>query len=284
MKHKAWQGGWREALAAAHVRATPHVLVSIVATRGSTPRASGAKMVVTADDTYDTIGGGKFEFTAIKYARTLLEQRRRVEPEQHNYTLGADMSQCCGGQLTLMYEVLLPLATRALTIFGAGHVTQALLPLLVPMGWDITCCDSRDEFVDRIRDSHPSVQVQQLREGYAQAEVCATPLVLVMTHDHALDLEICEASLARSTLQYCGLIASASKATRFRRQLHKRGFSDSELGRLVAPVGIDGITAKDPHSVAISIAAQLLQQQAVELKVAQGRVQPPSVHASAEQH
>ena len=41
------------------------VLVTIAATRGSTPREAGARMLVTATKVCGTIGGGRLEFEEI---------------------------------------------------------------------------------------------------------------------------------------------------------------------------------------------------------------------------
>jgi len=78
------------------------VLVTIVETRGSTPRAVGASMLVFAQHTHGTIGGGELEFQATATARELLREGESSS-EQH-YVLGARLGQCCGGQANLWFE------------------------------------------------------------------------------------------------------------------------------------------------------------------------------------
>jgi xanthine dehydrogenase accessory factor len=81
-----------------------------------------------------------------------------------------------------------------------------------------------------------------------------------MTHDHALDFELCRSVLARTDPCWLGLIGSASKAARFRSRLLRAGLDRDTVSRLVCPIGVAGIASKLPAAIAIAIAAQLLQQ------------------------
>jgi xanthine dehydrogenase accessory factor len=149
-----------------------------------------------------------------------------------------------------------------LWIFGAGHVGQALVRLLAELAvFEITWVDSR-----------ASLMPVSLPEGVA-AEICAAPAKLVagapmgarfvvMTHDHALDYEICRAVLGRTDACWLGLIGSASKSTRFRSRLVREGLHRETVSRLNCPIGVPGISSKLPGAIAIAVAAQLLQQAA----------------------
>ena len=100
------------------------VLVTVAAVRGSTPREAGAKMVVAADRTWCTVGGGNLEAVAVARARAMLDgagsQPQLVAvalsdkaPYQHGV-------QCCGGEVTLLLEPLPVLP--AVAVFGIGYV------------------------------------------------------------------------------------------------------------------------------------------------------------------
>ncbi|WP_018606869.1 xanthine dehydrogenase accessory protein XdhC [Uliginosibacterium gangwonense] len=82
------------------------VLVSVVETRGSTPREAGTYMLISATFTEDTIGGGHLEWEAIAQARAMLLQASPPPPCLHRYSLGASLGQCCGGVVWLLYEVI----------------------------------------------------------------------------------------------------------------------------------------------------------------------------------
>jgi xanthine dehydrogenase accessory factor len=93
---------WIRALAAQVASGRSAVLVSIVAVKGSVPRAAGTRMVVTGDDIYGTIGGGHLEHKAIGIARGLLAAG--AAPALHRFPLGASLGQCCGGVALLLFE------------------------------------------------------------------------------------------------------------------------------------------------------------------------------------
>jgi xanthine dehydrogenase accessory factor len=85
-----------------------------------------------------------------------------------------------------------------------------------------------------------------------------------MTHSHELDEDLCHAILERGDAAWLGLIGSASKRRRFVHRLGQRGLNEPQLQRLVCPVGMAGISGKRPATIALAIAAQLLQEQVPE--------------------
>jgi xanthine dehydrogenase accessory factor len=83
---------------------------------------------------------------------------------------------------------------------------------------------------------------------------------VVLTHDHALDYDLCRGILLRGDAFWLGLIGSASKAARFRSRLLREGMDPERLASLTCPIGVPGIASKLPAAIAVAIAAQLLQQ------------------------
>ncbi|MFT3804662.1 MAG: xanthine dehydrogenase accessory protein XdhC [Burkholderiaceae bacterium] len=81
---------------------------------------------------------------------------------------------------------------------------------------------------------------------------------LVMTHDHDLDLRICEQVLDRDRFGFLGLIGSRTKRARFESRLLARGIPAARIARLQCPIGMPGIIGKEPEVIALSVAAQLL--------------------------
>jgi xanthine dehydrogenase accessory factor len=84
-------------------------------------------------------------------------------------------------------------------------------------------------------------------------------MFLVMTHSHALDLELTAAILARGDFAYFGLIGSTSKRAQFEHKLAARGVSRAALSRMTCPIGAAGIRSKAPGAIAVAVAAELLQ-------------------------
>ena len=98
-------------------------------------------------------------------------------------------------------------------------------------------------------------------------------LVLIMTHNHALDLEIVARAIKRD-FSYLGLIGSDRKWARFQKRLSQRGFTDAEIAKVRCPIGVSK-HSKEPAAIAISVAAQLLEVLASESEV-KGPVRGPS--------
>ena len=123
--------------------------------------------------------------------------------------------------------------------------------------------DSRDEFFPpdlpaNVRCEH-SDPVQA-----AVASLATASQVLIMSFSHAEDLDVVAACLLRQRAQhdlpYVGLIGSKTKWATFRHRLEARGFSEAELAQVTCPIGVPGITGKEPEVLAVAVTAQLLLQ------------------------
>ena len=266
---------WLEALDLFQGEGRAHVLVTLVTVKGSAPRAAGTKMVVTGDKLVGSVGGGGFEHQLVEAARDWLsrvagEPRAGIEKVQlQEINLAKDAAQCCGGVVTVLLEYM-PASLPQIVIFGAGHVAQALVSILAELPLRLDVIDSRADMLARVDDvvaksaartatiSSRLTETPELLVAGPDSGYDANTLYLVITHSHDLDFAICEAVLSSEGSPWCGLIASQSKSAGFRSRLSKKGFTDLELERLVAPVGIQQMQSKEPMAVAVSIAAQLL--------------------------
>jgi xanthine dehydrogenase accessory factor len=240
---------WLDALAAAEREGRPAVLVTLLAVRGSAPREAGAKMVVSEDGITGTIGGGNLEYQCGAEARTLLESGFDG-PATRDFPLGPALGQCCGGHVTVLFDVVRPPRLN-IALFGAGHVGTALVRLLADLPCRVTWIDPRPEALPAVAPTNVSMSRSVSVDGLPKGCV-----VLVMTHDHALDFEIVAAALARDDLRFVGLIGSETKRARFVSRLGRTGVTAE---RLVCPIGVRGIEGKEPAVVAVSVAAQILQ-------------------------
>lgn len=131
------------------------VRVLVAKADGSTPREAGASMVVWRNGQSGTIGGGTLEYEAATRAREMLNAEQnllKAEP------LGPALGQCCGGAVTLAYEVFtaetLPVATaNRLISFTAAPCPDALrrlaqrcgestlpAPVTLSQGWLLEPC------------------------------------------------------------------------------------------------------------------------------------------------
>jgi xanthine dehydrogenase accessory factor len=242
------------------------VIVTVAAVRGHAPREAGAKMLVTAEGVWGTVGGGNLEEVAVQGAREMLAERQpgprlltvRLNPREGEFGL-----QCCGGEVTLLLEPFTP--TRpAIAIFGVGHVGLALARVLCLLPIELWLVDSRARMLAEERLAPLAGGEARLHPRHlpipeqAIPELPAGTHLVIMTHDHHEDLALLEAALRRGDLGFIGLIGSSVKWSNFRQALKAQGFSDADLARVTTPIGIEGIKGKKPAHIAIATAAQLL--------------------------
>jgi xanthine dehydrogenase accessory factor len=318
------------------------VLVTLCQLSGSAPRESGSRMVVTRSGISGSIGGGNLEFKASGKARELLSGKAAGYQELEVYGLGPALNQCCGGAVTLLYEVYGPGApgwlgalltaqesgepvvlascvdgaesckqvispgmasddsmpagvvkaardllqtkqgsgakeciitvnslgqmwwleppaddVRHVMLFGAGHVGQAVARTLSPLPFRVTWIDGREGLFppglplafETVHSIDPAAEV---------AKADAGSIFVVMTHSHQLDEDICLQVLQRGDFAWLGLIGSATKRRRFVHRLEQRGIRPAQLEKLVCPIGLSDIRGKQPATIALSLAAQLM--------------------------
>ncbi len=261
----------------------PAVLITVQRVQGSAPREEGAWMAVFADRVVNTLGGGHLEFSAIQLARQWLDRAAdsaattdasKATGFTRRFSLGPSLGQCCGGAVELSFqrlqgpleeELRARLHPRATPVglFGAGHVGQALVRVLSTLPFQVHWVDSRDEIFPSDVPRH----VRCEHSDPVQAAVADLPprsQVLVMSFNHAEDLDIVQACLQRQRqrddLPFIGLIGSRTKWATFNRRLRERGFSAQECAQVTCPIGLPGIPGKQPEVIAVAVAAQLLQE------------------------
>ena len=257
---------WQRAVTMLRQTRLPAVLVSVDSIVGSTPRESGARMIVTAERIFGTIGGGNLEYQACRIARDQIELG--ASDGLRRFPLGAGLGQCCGGLVNLMFERLdadsdwAGLAREQdaieLYLFGAGHVGTALVRSLRDLPFQVHWIDTRDGMLPAV----PPAGVNTICTDTPESEIDNAPAnsyFLVMTHDHGLDQRLCEQILRRDDFAYFGLIGSRSKRRNFETRMRCRGVDERKFARMTCPIGVDGISGKQPAQIAISVAAQILQ-------------------------
>lgn len=242
---------------AAELRALrlPAVMVTLVETRGSTPRKPGARMLVHPDgSTEGTIGGGSVERAVTDDALRALS---REEPLVIEYKLTHELAMCCGGQMRFFVEPLMH--SPALIVFGCGHIGSAVVDFASRLGFDVVAIDELEENANTGRFPY----AHGIVNSYTPADLGDLPFgddayVVIVTREHSIDqrlLELC----ADKPWAYLGVIGSQRKAHLQRQRLAAKGVSDETIGRMRCPVGID-IGAQTPEEIAISVCAELIAE------------------------
>ena len=248
---------------------TPFVCATIVDTQGSVPADAGAKMLVTADGAYfGTVGGGKIEGRVIEEAKAMLQAagvaassgKEDAIAKFFDWSLNRDIGMTCGGSTRVYLEAFNHRAWN-ITIFGAGHVGNALINLLNKLDCRITCIDSRVEWLDKLPESTKIRRVLLTEMKDFVEETPKDSFVLLMTMGHSTDKPILLEILKRwkdVKYPYLGVIGSDAKAARLRKDISEAGLPDELSKVFFCPIGLP-LGSNHPQEIAVSVSAQLLQ-------------------------
>lgn len=150
-------------------------------------------------------------------------------------------------------------------IFGGGHVSQQLVPLLARTGFRCVVLEDRPEFADSsLFPDAVDVKLIDFQKIDQWITVGEDDYACIMTRGHAYDT-IIQAQLLRTPVYYIGVIGSAAKKAQVYEQLHAQGFTSEDTGRIISPIGLP-IQAETPEEIAVSITAQMILQRAKRKK------------------
>ena len=218
---------WLRTLGGLHGQRTPAMLVTEL---GGNP---ADKLIVTADAEFgETLGED------VGAARERLGRREPaalIEGAFYEPVLGSDFD---------------------IAVFGAGHVGSALVGVLATLDCNVRWIDSRRNVFRHVPNNARAIETRE--PALEIAALAPGAHVLVMTHSHGIDFDICMKALRRDDLAYVGLIGSASKRRRFEKRFREQGLGDAEIARLTCPIGVGGVTGKKPAEIAVAVSAELL--------------------------
>jgi xanthine dehydrogenase accessory factor len=148
---------------------------------------------------------------------------------------------------------------HCLYLYGAGHVGRAIVRVLEDLPFAVTWVDTAaNRFPEHI-PPYATAEIAPDPAAFVGSRAMAEAFHVVLTYSHALDLAICHSLLRRGDFRFLGLIGSATKRARFLKRLTQLGVGETQLARLVCPIGVPGISGKEPAMIAVSVAAQLVQ-------------------------
>ena len=314
------------------------VLATIIASTGSTPRGTGARMAMISDGSFvGTIGGGAVEYKVQEMAAEAFKDRIS-QIKSFNLSNGEkeDLGMVCGGSVTVYLQYIqanegnardlfsfgsglfsqnvdswlvtditdetdchmyihvlgsnnvdLPdysqelFANRAaqveisgktyysepltragrVYVFGGGHVSRELIPLLSHLGFSCFVFDCLPEFADKkLFPAADGVILGGFNNISAYVDITEKDYVVIMTRGHSSDYTV-QAQALRLKPYYIGVIGSRAKIDAVSKKLREQGFSREEIDSVHTPIGID-IKADTPAEVAVSIAAELIMARA----------------------
>jgi xanthine dehydrogenase accessory factor len=242
-------------------------LVTIVKAKGSVPGKVGFKMIVESNGNIDgTVGGGAIEQTAIKQSLELLSSgenlmKEYILSEKYPKTKNEEIiiEMMCEGKVWIFYEVFGQKPT--IYIFGGGHVGQALLYQLKPLGYNKILVDDRED-INKLEHTNIADQLiitEDYEDFTAKFEPNPNCYYVVLTHGHKHDYGVLKKLIERKIkTNYIGLIASKAKAAGIKKQIAEEFRHVPDFSYVYSPIGLNigGSTAEE---IALAIAAQIQQ-------------------------
>lgn len=192
--------------------------------------------------------GGLIAATGDSGVDSLVRDAARRLGSQHGPTLEDEPIRIC----------IQPVhSTPPLYIFGAGHVAIPVAHIAKLVGFHTTVVDDRSEFANTARfPSADRVLAIGVDEAFSQLPIGEGAYVVAITRGHYMD-EAVVAHALRTPAKYIGMIGSKRKVATVFERLHERGFSDTDLARIHAPIGYE-IGAETVDEIAVSIVAELV--------------------------
>jgi xanthine dehydrogenase accessory factor len=149
-----------------------------------------------------------------------------------------------------------------LLVFGAIDFAAAVARVGAFLGYHVTVCDARPVFATSSRFPEADEVVVDWPHRYLSREksagrIDARTVVAVLTHDPKFDVPLLEVALRIPEIGYVGAMGSRRTHDDRLERLRDAGLTESELGRLSSPIGLD-LGARTPEETAISIAAEII--------------------------
>ena len=160
-----------------------------------------------------------------------------------------------GGEVEVFIEAMLPPPT--LFIVGAVHIAVALVALAKVLDFRTVVVDAREAFATTERFPNVDELVSLWPDEALEGRLNTSSYVAVLTHDPKLDDPALKVAL-QSPARYIGALGSTKTHASRLERLRDEGFTDEQLARLHAPIGLP-IGARTPQEIALSIMAEVVQ-------------------------
>ncbi len=145
---------------------------------------------------------------------------------------------------------------RLMTV-GAVHIAQALAPMALIAGYDVTVIDPRESFATSDRFPGVTLSTDWPDDALDTLAPDTRSAIVTLTHDPKMDDPALHRALA-SPAFYIGCLGSTrTHASRLER-LKAAGFDANATGRIHGPIGL-AIGAKSPAEIAVAILAQITE-------------------------
>jgi len=233
----------------------PVAVLTIVDKEGSAPREVGARMAVSPDEAVGTIGGGTVESLAVESAREVLAGNEEAGIRTYELRPEGNTGMVCGGSMDVFIDIVR--GQRRLYIAGGGHIGESLAEMAGSLGFeDVVVIDDREEFTDPSQFPESVTVINgDYYDDLIDQPITRESAVVVATRSNAYDRNAVQAALDGGA-GYVGLVASENKTEHVLDGLREKGYSETELASIRAPIGLD-LGGSSPESLALAILSEV---------------------------
>jgi xanthine dehydrogenase accessory factor len=164
-----------------------------------------------------------------------------------------------GTQLNIFVEPVI--SDPVVYIFGGGHVSKQISPLAAKVGFKVVVVDDRPEFSDPVNfPEAQEVHTYSFENVMERFPINEFSYLVIVTRGHSHDKIVLGQAL-KTSAKYIGMIGSSRKISIIYEKLLKEGFTQDDLDRVHAPIGVE-INAETPEEIAVSIVGELIRVRA----------------------
>lgn len=147
-------------------------------------------------------------------------------------------------------------------LFGAGHVSRSLAQFVKAVGFWTVILDDRKEYAndERFPEADEVIVLDSFSDVLGRISIDSNSFIVIVTRGHLNDLTVL-AQVLKSNAGYIGMIGSRRKCELIFQELRNRGYEETEIRRVHAPIGLP-INAETPEEIGISVVAEMIQARA----------------------
>jgi len=225
---------------------------AVLATRVTSGQSTASKILVRQDgSSMGSLGDPALE-SAVR--EVLAEHGRIPEDLLEVLEVGADSQ---GQPHRVFLESIVP--EPSLYLFGGGHVSFAIARIAATVGFRIVIVDDRPMFANK--DRFPMADetlILDLDSAFDDLKIDDLSYICAVTRGHQFDKPIVRQAM-NTNAAYIGMLGSRRKIALMWKEFEAEGFSQEQLARVHAPIGLD-IGADNPEEIAVSVVAELVNQ------------------------
>ncbi|MBV9115284.1 MAG: XdhC family protein [Hyphomicrobiales bacterium] len=141
-------------------------------------------------------------------------------------------------------------------VIGAVHISQALAPMAKLLDFDVAIVDPRTAFASPERFAKVALHAVWPDAYLEQNPLDRYSALVALTHDPKID-DVALSAALKAECFYIGALGSKRTHAKRVERLKEAGFSEAQIARISAPIGMD-IGASTPAEIALATLAQLI--------------------------